>query len=49
MSRYPDNYEREVYDPDRVASEAYDDRDEQGVNIYDDAGWNDPSDCHAHL
>lgn len=46
---YNDNYQREAHDPDRTAREAYDDRDELGVNIYDDAGWNKPEDAVAHL
>jgi hypothetical protein len=47
--RYSENYERDAYDPSRNDAESLDDRDEAGVNIYDDAGWNDENDPVAHL
>lgn len=43
------NRATDPYDPDRVAPEAYDDRDEPGLNIYDQSGFNQPEDAVAHL
>lgn len=47
--RYSENFRRETYDPSRNAAESLDDRDEEGVNIFDEAGWNQPEDAVAHL
>lgn len=42
-------YNTDPYDPDRVAPEAYDDRDEKGLNIDEQDAFNQPSDKVAHL
>jgi len=47
--KYPENHRRETYDPDRVAPEAYDDRDEVGVSIDEQDAFNNPTDRVAHL
>lgn len=47
--RYNDNHQRETYDPDRVASEAYDDRNSPGVDIDEQDAFNSPEDRVAHL
>jgi hypothetical protein len=44
---YDDNFDREVYDPDRTDKQALDDR--EGSDVLDQAAWNDESDPVAHL
>lgn len=48
MTRY-NNHPTETYDPERVAAEAYDDRDASGVNIDEQDAFNSPEDRVAHL
>lgn len=47
--RYNENQQRDDYDPSCVASEALDDRDEPGLNVFDQSGFNKPEDAVAHL
>lgn len=47
--RYNNNRQPSAYDPDRIAPEAYDDRDEPGVNMDEEDAFNSPEDRVAHL
>lgn len=47
--RYSENHKRETYDPDRVAEEALDDRNDGSVSIDEQDAFNSPNDRVAHL
>lgn len=48
---YDDNFQRnDPYDPDRMNTEALDDRDTpETTDLMEQAAWNDPQDAAAHL